>query len=467
MSAATLEAPSDREAGPPLPNARASGHVPAPGARIAAVMAVLALLVGVLAALPGGPLGTPAGFASLVDGPLHASDDAGWRVVSVGETVGGSARLRAAGGPVTLDADGGRLVLAAGVRAHVEGGRLVVERGSVLVDDPEPHTLVVEGVEVVGRGTWRVDAGSQPRVATYRGEVAASDGSDEVVLSGFEQVTVRDRTIGGAAAFPLRYSGDDRFDREELGEAFRVDALATAFGRSLASTYGDGPRDTAFFAAFVAEGAGLDRHLADLAPVTTADRRFGPPAEVLVGITVAEAVAPLAGVPLADAAEQVAVLRDRGASWGLVLVAASGGADAFQSAADRVLDAAAADPRLATGAGDPVLRDAVRSAGPAGSGAAPTAGPPPPGGGEGGDDDTDERDDRDDRDDRDGDEGDPVAPGPEPPPDDGLDPVTDPIEEVEDDLDHAVDETTGAVEDVVRTVDDLLQPSVDGLLGGG
>lgn len=460
MSAATLEAPTEHEAGPLVPDPPASGHVPAPGARIAAAVAVLALLVGVVAALPGGPLRTAAGFASLVEGPLQVGDDAGWRAVAVGETVGGADRLRAAGGPVTLDADGGRLVLAAGVRARVEGGRLVAERGSVLVDDAEPHTLVVEGVEVVGRGTWRVDAGSPPRVATYRGDAAASDGSDEVVLSGFEQVTVRDHAIGGAPALPLRYSRDDPFDREELGEAFRVDALATAFGRSLASTYGGAPRDAAFFAPFLAGDVGLARHLADLAPVRTADRRFGPPAEVLVGITVAEAVAPLADVPLADAAERVAALRDRGASWGLVLVAASGGADAFQRAADRVLDAAAADPRLATSAEDPVSRDAPRAEGPAGSDAAATAGPPPGRG--------DDRDDRDERDDPDHDDDAPVVPGPTPPaPDDGLEPVTDPIDEVEDDLDDVIDETTGTIEDAVGTVDDLLQPSVGELLGGG
>ncbi|MBW3551323.1 MAG: hypothetical protein KY442_11110, partial [Proteobacteria bacterium] len=97
-------------------------------------------------------------------------------------------------------ADGGRLVLAAGVRALVDGGRLAVERGSVLVDDPEPRTLVVDGVQAVGRGTWRVDAGPQPRLATYRGDVSASDGSDEVALSGFEQLAVRDRAVGGTPA---------------------------------------------------------------------------------------------------------------------------------------------------------------------------------------------------------------------------------------------------------------------------
>lgn len=468
MSAPTLAPPEPSGAVRDVPASDTPDHATSPppvtGARWAAVVAVLAALVAALA-LPVGPL--QAGeFASLVQGPLEVREGDGWRTVAVGDGIVDGADLRAVGGAVTLDADGDRIVLASGVRAEIAAGRLVLERGSVLVDDVADRTVQVDGITASGQGTWRVDAGSQSRIATYAGEVVADDGSTEVVLPAYRQVTARDRTVGGAARLPLRYLATDPFDREQLGEAFRVDDLALALGRSLTSTYGTAPREVDFYAAFVAVDTGVEAQLPDLALVSSGGR-FGPPSEVLVGVSVADAVATLTTTPVAEAAAEVASMREQGAGWGLLLVAAGGGADDFNAAADRALEQAATDPPPT----DEPAPDVSAAEDDAPADVAPPTTPPPgatggagggAGGGTGGSGDG-------------GGTGSQPAPTPPPsnplpdPTDPGgvLAPVEDAVRDLGSGLAEVVEDTTDTVGDVVGGVDELLAPTVRGLLGGG
>jgi hypothetical protein len=434
---------------------------PTAGARFAAVVAVLALLVGGLA-LPSGPPSDATRFGSLVAGPLEVGDGQAWRTLPEGETIEDGWSLRAVGGAVTLAVDEGRIVLATGTRAAVADGRLVVDRGSVLIDGAPDRSLVVGGVSTAGTGTWRVDAGAQPRLATYDGEVTTDDGGSEVVLPAYGQLTIRDRTVGGAVPVPLRYLASDPFDREQLDEAFRVDDLAAALARSLASTYGDDPRDLDFYGAFLAVGPDVVPFLDDLALVTSGSR-FGPPREVLLGVTVTDAVAGLTGASIAETAATVSSMRERGAEWGLLLVAAGGGTEAFNEAADRLLEEAASDPpppleEPATEAGTGVDTDTgpAPAPAPAPTTPAPTGGA---GGGTGG-----------------GTSGGPPASdgGSSPPPSEPAPPSSGPLAPVEDavrDLGSAlggtVEGVTDSLADVVGGVDELLAPTTGGLLGGG
>jgi uncharacterized membrane protein YgcG len=458
----------------PTPDRASGGTTEAPAAtptaRGAALAAVLALLAG-LVALPAGSLLAPAPFASLLAGSLEMRDGETWRAVPEGGTVADGVELRAVGGTATLEIDGGRLVLDAGARVAAEGGRLRVDRGSVLVDDPSVRTVVVDGVLATGRGSWRVDAGVRPRLATYAGSLAADDGSAEVSLPAYRQVTVRDRAIGGATVVPLRYLATDRFDAQLLGEALRVDAVAAALARSLTGTYGEVPRDAAFYGAFVAVDADVEPALADLALVVAEDR-FGPPAPVLLGVAVADAVAAVTGAPIGEALERVVRLRDQGAAWGLVLLDAGGGADDLGAAADRALAEAATDPpptappaEAGDGTGAPA---ATVADGPATGGATPAAGgttsggasgggtgSTPGGGAEGG-----------------GGSG-PTAPAPDPAPpvpgvpgspEEAVEEVGGGVAELLDEVGEEVGDTVG---DAVGGVDQLLGPSLRGGPGSG
>jgi hypothetical protein len=341
---AVLAPPPTRDLPPVDDEALVVSSPPGPdrAARLAAIAAVLALIAGALA-LPAGSLLGSAPFATLIAGSIEVREAEGWRTVNVGGTVEDGDELRAAGGLATLEIGRGRLVLGPGAGAAVDGGRLLVERGSVLVDDPAPRTLVVAGVATTGVGAWRVDVSARPRLATYDGTLEATDGRVTTSLPAYRQITVRDRALGGAPAVPLRYSAADRFDVVRVAEALRTDTVAASLGRSLSGTYGEAAREAAFYGAFVGDDDAVLPALGDLAP-TVEDDRFGPPAPVLLGIAVAEAVAALADRPLAEAVEHVVTLRAEGAAWGLLLLEAGGGADELSTAAERGLDEAAADP---------------------------------------------------------------------------------------------------------------------------
>lgn len=456
---------------------------PTRGARIATAVAVLASVAGVVGLL-GGPLVTTTEFATLVAGSLEVRDEGSWRAVPAGDPVDDGAHLRAVGETVTLAVTGGRVVLAGGARADVVGGRLVIERGSVLVDAAGERVVTVHGVRVAGRGNWRVDAGVHPRLATYAGSLVADDGDTDVSIGAYHQVTVRDRSLGGVAAVPLRYLASDAFDRDEVSEALRIDDLAVALGRSLAGTYGQAPRPAAFYAGFVAVDGEVEPHLAELATVARGGR-YGPPAEVLVAVTVVDAVAAIRGEPATDAAAHVASQRGRGAAWGLVLMAAGGDSAAFNAAAERALTEAADDPAVTGDLGAPADELAAAAAadrapaeddeGGAG-GAVPGDGAgSPPGGGAGGSADRGSRDEpgasRGDpgrpAGDRPGRPDGPDEPGaPAPPTGEPLAPVQDGVRDLGRQLGGPLEDVTRAVGDVVGGLDELLVPPLRDLLGG-
>jgi hypothetical protein len=194
-------------------------------------------------------------------------------------------------------------------------------------------------VDVRGRGTWRADLGASSRLATYRGRIQADDGAQALPLARYEQVELRGGALDGSAA-PLRYHGDDPWDREELGDALAADRLAEQLSTSFAADHGDELRPAGFYADFVdAEAPVLDR-LEDLAP-RRRGALVGPPAPVLVAVVVTDALVVEGGFLPGPAVSRVAELRRGGASWGLLLVRHDLGPAALRAAADRALDQAA------------------------------------------------------------------------------------------------------------------------------
>jgi hypothetical protein len=194
-------------------------------------------------------------------------------------------------------------------------------------------------VDVRGRGTWRADLGASSRLATYRGRIQADDGAQALPLARYEQVELRGGALDGSAA-PLRYHGDDPWDREELGDALAADRLAEQLSSSFAADHGEELRPASFYADFVdAEAPVLDR-LEDLAP-RRRGALVGPPAPVLVAVVVTDALVVEGGFLPGPAVSRVAELRRGGASWGLLLVRHDLGPAALRAAADRALDQAA------------------------------------------------------------------------------------------------------------------------------
>jgi hypothetical protein len=305
------------------------------------------------------------------------------RQLTVGDRVPAEAQLRANGGSATVRVPTAELSLAPGTIVDTtDGGALILRRGSVLVRGPGPVQLVSGAVDVLGRGTWRVDVGPASRLATYRGRVQAADGVSSRQLARYEQVDLRGGALDGDAA-PLRYRDDDVWDRDELAEAMAVDRLAGQLTTSLTATHGTALRPPSFYTRFVGADAPVLARLDDLAPRRRTNE-VGPPAPVLLGMTVADALVVEGGFLPAPAVSRVVDLRRGGASWGLVLVVHDLGAPALRAAASRALDRAADTPAAvgagaATGEGGIDANEAETGARAADSGPGAGAGDPAPG----------------------------------------------------------------------------------------
>jgi hypothetical protein len=354
-------------------------------ARLAAVVAVLAAVLAAGLAAFGLAQGTDA-TGVVVAGALETvprGEDG--RALAVGEPVPDDVLVRAAASGATIRVAGTDVELLPGTSLQLGGDVVALVGGSVLVAGGEPALVRVGSAELRGRGVWRVDVGSSGRVAAYRGRVQIDDGARALQLARYEQVDLRDGDLGGTA-LPLRYRERDAWDRVHLAEALSVDRLARQLATSLTASHGADLRSTTFYASFAGtDGVVLDR-LDDLAP-RVLDGRVGPPADVLLGIAVADALVQDAGFLPRPALSRVIALRRGGATWGLLLVVHDLGPAALEAAAGRALDRAAADGAgpgdaaggaAATGAGSEGAADGTTSTpgGPS-TASAPATGPSP------------------------------------------------------------------------------------------
>ncbi|MEX1177614.1 MAG: hypothetical protein WEB09_04055 [Nitriliruptor sp.] len=464
MSAPTLEPLTTRGDHEPERAVADEPIAPRPGARGAALAALLALIVAALTWPLGGTLPTGR-VGEVVSGPIEARAGSGWRALAVGDPVEVGAVLRSLGEVATVALGDGEVMLAAGARAEFQETAVVLDRGSLLVADPaSERTVLVDGLRASGEGTWRVDAGARPRVATYDAQVEVSDGSAEVSLPAYRQVAGRDRSVRNAPILPLRYLATDPLDRSQLAAAIRADELAATLGRSLTGSYGTAPRSLDFYGAFIGVDSGVGEQLEAFAS-RIEDGRLGPPAQILLGVVVSDAVAGAESRPVADVVADVARARDAGATWGLILHIAGAGPAELEAAADRALvEVADAPPEVLA---PPPGPDDPTTGAPAPAVTTPPPGGGTPGGGGGGDGGGGGGGDGGDGGGGGGGgDGDGTTdPEPAPPPSEPSGPL-EPVEDAVRDLGDTVEDVTDSLGDVVGGVDELLTPPPGGLLGG-
>ena len=314
---------------------------PRAGSRSSAWMAVAALIVAALATPFGGGIGGT-DFGQLVHGPLEVRTSEGWAGLADGAAVPTDRLVRAAGEEVRIAVGGTELTLADGAELATDRDVPELLRGSLLVDTDRVWTVRLGAARVEGRGEWRLDTGVASRVATYRGRVELDDGAREVSLPRYRQVPVRNGALEDGRR-PLRYLVGDAWDERLLAAAFAVDRLAVRLVDSLARSHGEQPRSPEFYAAFASVDGVVEETLDALA-ATEEDGRFGPPAEVLLGVAVADALARGAELELDAATDRLIDLRRAGATWGLVLVEHDLTTADLRAAADRALERVEASP---------------------------------------------------------------------------------------------------------------------------
>jgi hypothetical protein len=428
---------------------RAGEDLPRGGARGSAWMAVAALLVGVVATPFGVDLGG-ADFGRLADGALQLQSGDGWADLAAPATVPAGAELRVGEQPARIEVDGGVLTLAAGTQLHAVPREPRVRRGGLLVEADESLRVRVGATTAEGRGQWRVDVGVASRVATYRARLDLDDGASQRRIGRFRQVSVRDGALEPGLR-PLRYAAGDTWDEWLLADALAVDRLGERLKGTFVRSYGTEPRDAEFYAAFVAaEDTRSATDVRDLA-VTVDDERFGPPADVLIGVAVTDALATEAGLATDEALERVVNLRRAGGTWGLALVEHDLGAAALRAAADRALQQAEQTPPPEPEAPEDVADDApdapvvpVESEQPTttptqeeGTPQAPASGSAPPSADDGGQDDVG-----------------------------GTGPVEDAVDDGGDTVDDVAEDPGGTVGDLLDEAVDRVDDAVRGLGSG-
>lgn len=415
-------------------------------ARIAAWVAVVALLVGVVLAPPTGGALASGDFALVVSGTVERRHGSAWERVPVGSRVPFGTAVRTLDEPAELSVREGRLSLARWTQLVGDDDRIELTRGDLLLETDRARQVTYGALAASGRGTWRASATGTVRFAVYDGGVALRQpgGEEAVPVAGLREVSVTDGVTGGVR--PLTYLPSDPWDARLLAEAIRIDRLLAATRRGLAARYGTVPQTEAFYADFARFSGlldGLPRLTVVQAPADAdGDARYGPPAETLVALVVAEALVAEGALEPAEAARRIDELRAAGAEWGLI--AAEHGLTADDL--DRTIERAVRQrgEAVAEGTAAPVLSPPAPTVPttpetPSPPGPPPTTTPPeeptrptpPPG-------------------------DDPEPPGDEPRP---LDPVTDVVDDLGELLDDVVpgaSEVTDTVNEVVEDVGDLL-----------
>lgn len=364
-----VDTPADagaRPAGPAETSAAPGRQLAGPGAgsagpglrtagtrRIPAWLAVGAALVSLILA-PFGTGGLPAGsVARVVSGDVEELRGAVWRPLAPGDLVPEGARVRA-GSLAELEIRRGTLELAEGAEAVLAEEEFTLASGSLLLDTTATRRVVRGAVAAEGRGVWRFDAEVAPRVGVYAGGVgvdlvgagrASGPDGEQTAVSPYQQLDLS----GGTPAprpLPLRYLSSDPWDARLLAEAISVDRQVVDLTRSLTAAYGREPRPLAFYTDFAAVEGLLAAALPRLAPVDQ-DGAFGPPADTLVGVVVAELLVTRAALAPEQAAEEIRRLRRDGATWGLILVRRDLGPEDLRSGIDAALRRRAREQELA------------------------------------------------------------------------------------------------------------------------
>lgn len=268
----------------------------------------------------------------------------------------------------TLLTDGAQDVwLDQGTEVVLADGEVALRRGSAVVDGDVLAVRVGDAV-VDGVGAFRVDAGVTPRVGVYQGTAEVRRPGEGWRLAPLRQVSLTSRRFDGTDD-PLDYDAADGADQRYLAKAIAFDAEVARYATRLAELYGTVLQPPSFYAAFAEVAPEEVAVLTQAAPARDTGGNVGPPAEALIGLFVARALAQQDGLALPEASDRVARLREEGARWGLIAMALDLGELTFGATVDQAV--AAATDVVAVSA--PVE---VPDAG--GAPAAPGPGSPPP-----------------------------------------------------------------------------------------
>lgn len=320
------------------------------GGRIPAVIAVVAVLAGLIVSPPWDTrAGVPAGFAGrLLSGDLERGTADRWVGVGIGELVPEGATVRSADG-AELEVRGGRVALADATVVTL-GDASTLEAGSLLTDVPGgQRTVRIGSLVATGRGIWRVDRAAIDRVAVYTGGTGVTvDGSDDggLSLGRFDEADLGGNQLP-AMVLPIDYSASDPWDARLLAGLIATDRAAAQLERSFTGRYGTAAQPASFYLAFEVFDETLAASLDRIGGVEAAER-VGPPADVLLAAVVIDLLADRAGLTTADALDEVVRLRAAGASWGVVLARHDLGADDLREAVDLALRDAPESPVIGT-----------------------------------------------------------------------------------------------------------------------
>ena len=291
-----------------------------------AVLSCLALLAAGCSDSGGLKAGDAATFAEGFGGEVSL-DGKKWDARGDGHAVPDGAQVRATDGEARLVLRDGTVRLAPGAAATVTAQSLQLDRGELLLDSDGGLEARVGDTAIVAGGTVRVSSGLAANVAVYAGKATISRPAQEREVAALRQMDLAAFRLAPEGV-PLRYSPDDQWDQELLGEAIAFDGEVARLARGMEIEFGTRPQPAVFYRGFA------DRRvvpvLAETAPIAR-PRAFGPPADVLLTMFVAQTATQ---GRLVDTIRQVAQLRSAGARWGLIAVEFDVASDALVAAVD-------------------------------------------------------------------------------------------------------------------------------------
>jgi hypothetical protein len=248
---------------------------------------------------------------------LQVRSGGGWEHLEAGDSIPDGATLRTDVAEARLRLDEAQVWLGPGATVVLDGVEVGLERGEVLVDDPNGGLVTVWGdLTVAGTATYRLGAGAAPRVGVYRGEAEVTRTGESRTVGALREVGLSVRRLPAGA--PLAYRAQDPWDRALLAGAISFDDEIERLRRGIDRRYGTDPRPAAFYETFVAVSRPMVPTLLSAARIRLADERFGPPSDALITLFVAQAAGEQRDAPLRNLAEQITSLRRAGARWGLI-----------------------------------------------------------------------------------------------------------------------------------------------------
>jgi hypothetical protein len=231
-----------------------------------------------------------------------------------GETIRAGSNLRTGkDSSARLEGGGGRaLELGADTQATiVSAGNVALEIGSALGEAGEGDlSFDSRGVGVqISEGTARLERLlGVLRVGVYSGKTRVDLAGRGVNVPPFRELDFAGGIPVDRAPRPLTLSGADEWDRRLLGDVIEFDQEISQFGTGFNNQYAGQTAEPAFFRGFVTVS-----NVSFLGGVTGQ-----PPAEILIGLVLAERVQAAKGGSLQRLFGAALVERAAGATWGLI-----------------------------------------------------------------------------------------------------------------------------------------------------